>query len=214
MPAHVPSVGMTDTRSPAATLLAHAGGVRGLIHTALPVTVFAATSAVAGLVPAVAAAVGVAVVILVWQLVRRASTRPALFGFAGVLVCAGLAFVTGQARDFYLPGIWMYLGMAIAFTVSVLIRRPLVGVVWARVTGRDDSWRAIRRARLAFDAVTVVMALVSWTRFFVQYHLYESNQAELLAIARVAMGWPVFAVTSSLIYLAIRTAIRAVPRPG
>ncbi|MCV7358637.1 DUF3159 domain-containing protein [Mycolicibacterium fluoranthenivorans] len=203
---------MTDTRSPAATLLAHAGGVRGLIHTALPVTVFAATSAVAGLVPAVAAAVGVAVVILVWQLVRRASTRPALFGFAGVLVCAGLAFVTGQARDFYLPGIWMYLGMAIAFTVSVLIRRPLVGVVWARVTGRDDSWRAIRRARLAFAAVTVVMALVSWTRFFVQYHLYESNQAELLAIARVAMGWPLFAVTSSLIYLAIRTAIRAVPQ--
>ena len=118
---------MTDTRSPAATLLAHAGGVRGLIHTALPVTVFAATSAVAGLVPAVAAAVGVAVLILVWQLVHRASTRPALFGFAGVLVCAGLAFVTGQARDFYLPGIWMYLGMAIAFTVSVLIRRPLVG---------------------------------------------------------------------------------------
>ncbi|MBI3228595.1 MAG: DUF3159 domain-containing protein [Mycolicibacterium cosmeticum] len=205
---------MTDTRSPAAALLAHAGGVRGLIHTALPVTVFAATSALAGLVPAVAAAVGVAVVILVWQLARRESIRPALFGFGGVLLCAGLAFITGQAKDFYLPGIWMYLGMALAFTVSVLIRRPLVGVVWARVTGRDGSWRGVRRARLAFDTVTVVMALVSWTRFFVQYHLYDSDQAELLAIARVAMGWPVFVVTSSLIYLAIRTAIRAVPHPA
>lgn len=205
---------MTDTGPLATALLARAGGVRGLIHTALPVTVFAATSALAGLVSAVIAAVVVAVVILAWQLARRESTRPALFGFAGVLLCAGLAFVTGEAKDFYLPGIWMYLGMAVAFTVSVLIRRPLVGVVWARVTGRDDSWRRNRRARLAFDTVTVVMALVSWTRFLVQHHLYDTDQAELLALARVAMGWPVFLVTSSLIYLSIRTAIRAVPRPA
>ena len=61
----------------------------------------------------------VAVLMLAWQLLRRESARPALFGFAGVLVCAALAFITGQAKDFYLPGIWMYLGMAIAFTVSV-----------------------------------------------------------------------------------------------
>jgi hypothetical protein len=205
---------MTNTQSPAAALLARAGGVRGLVHTALPVTVFAMTSSLAGLVPAIIASVGIAVVMLVWQLLRREPARPALFGFAGVLVCAALAFITGQAKDFYLPGIWMYLGMAVAFTISVLIRRPLVGVVWARVTGRDDSWRGIRRARMAFDTVTVVMALVSWTRFLVQYHLYDTDQAELLAIARVAMGWPVFVVTSALIYLAIRTAIRAVPHPA
>jgi hypothetical protein len=45
----------------------------------------------------------------------------------------------------------------------------------------------------------------------VQYYLYDTDQAGLLAVARIAMGWPVFVVTSTVIYLAIRTAIRALP---
>ena len=39
-------------------------------------------------------------------------------------------------------------------------------------------------------------------------YLYDTGQAGLLAIARIAMGWPVFVVTSSVIYFAIRVAIR------
>ena len=76
------------------------------------------------------------------------------------------------------------------------------------ITGRDDTWRSIPRVRLAFDIVTATMALVSWARFLVQYYLYDTDQEGLLAAARIAMGWPVFVVTSSLIYLAIRTAVR------
>jgi Protein of unknown function (DUF3159) len=204
---------VTDARTPLAALLARAGGVRGLVYTAVPITTFAATSSLLGLVPAVVAAVSVATLILGWQLLRRESTRPALFGFAGVAVGAAFAFVTGQAKDFYLPGIWMYLFLAIAFTISVMIRRPLVGVVWAGVTGRDDTWRRVPRVRLAFDIATIVMATVSWSRFLVQYYLYDTDQAGLLAIARIAMGWPVFVVTSSMIYFAIRVAIRALRDP-
>ncbi|MDT5212586.1 MAG: hypothetical protein QOK18_825 [Mycobacterium sp.] len=200
-----------EDRTPIAALLARAGGVSGLVYSSVPVTVFAATSALLDLETAIVAAFAVAALVLFWQLLRRESLRPALFGFGGVALGAGWAFVTGQAKDFYLPGIWMYLLLAIVFTVSVLIRRPLVGVGWAWVTGRDDSWRRDRRVRLIFDLVTAMMALVSWARFFVQYYLYDTDQAGLLAVARIAMGWPVFVVTSTVIYLAIRTAIRTLP---
>lgn len=203
---------MTGTATPAAALLARAGGMRGLIYTALPVTMFAAGNALVGLVPALIAALSAAAVVLVWQLVRRESTRPAVFGFAGIAVGAGLALVTGRAKDFYLPGIWMYLVMTIVFTGSVLIGRPLIGVVWAWMTGRDGTWRRTRRVRLAFDLVTLMMAVVSATRFGVQFYLYDTDQEGLLAVARIAMGWPVFLVTSMLIYLAIRTAMRTLPR--
>jgi hypothetical protein len=200
-----------EDRTPIAALLARAGGVSGLVYSSVPVTVFAATSALFDLETAIVAAFAVAALVLLWQLLRRESIRPALFGFGGVALGAGWALVTGQAKDFYLPGIWMYLLLAIVFTVSVLIRRPLVGAGWAWVTGRDDSWRRDRRVRLIFDLVTAMMALVSWARFFVQYYLYDTDQAGLLAVARIAMGWPIFVVTSTLIYLAIRTAIRALP---
>ncbi|WNG89430.1 DUF3159 domain-containing protein [Mycobacterium sp. ITM-2016-00317] len=203
---------MTGTSTPAAALLARAGGLRGLVYTALPVTMFAALNAAVGLMPALVAAVAAGAVILTWQLVRRESTRPALFGFAGIAVGAGFALATGQAKDFYLPGIWMYLAMAVLFTGSVLARRPLIGVVWAWMTGRDDTWRRTRRVRTAFDLVTLMMAVVSATRFGVQFHLYDTDQEGMLAVARIAMGWPIFLVTSTLIYLAIRTAMRTLPK--
>jgi intracellular septation protein A len=193
-------------------LLERAGGIRGLVYSALPVAVFAVANPTLGLRQAIAASVGVAAVILVWQLLRRESVRPAVFGFAGVAVCGAFALITGKAKDFYLPGIWLYLAMGLIFTTSLVIRRPLVGVVWAWITGRDGRWRQVRRVRTAFDIATAVMATASWSRFGVQYHLYDTDQAGLLAIARVAMGWPIFLVTSTAIYLAIRTAIRALPR--
>lgn len=200
---------MTDPNSPVQVLLERAGGIRGLVYSALPVTAFAATSPALGLVPAIATAV--AAVVLAWQLFRRESIRPALFGFAGVAVCAAFALVTGQAKDFYLPGIWGYLVAAVVLTGSVVVRRPLVGIGWAWLTGRDDTWRRTPRVLRAFDLVTGVMAAVSWARFAVQFYLYDTNQAGLLAVARIAMGWPIFLVTSTLMYLAIRSAIRALP---
>lgn len=150
--------------------------------------------------------------ILGWQLVRRESLRPAVFSFAGVAVCGAFALITGRAKDFYLPGIWMYLALALIFTASLVIRRPLVGVVWAWITGRNGAWRRVARVRSAFDIATAVMAAASWSRFGVQYHLYDTDQAGLVAVARVAMGWPIFLVTSTVIFLAVRTAMRALPR--
>lgn len=203
---------MTESRPPAAALLIRAGGVRGLVYTALPVTTFAVTNSLTGLRPALIAAITVASLILAWQLFRRESTRPAILGFAGIAVCAAFALITGRAKDFYLPGIWMYLGLALAFSVSIVIRRPLVGVGWAWMTGRDDAWRRVPKARLAFDIATAVMATASWSRFLVQNYLYDTDQEGLLAAARIAMGWPIFVVTSSVIYLAVRVSIRALPR--
>ena len=200
------------TNAPLDGLLERAGGVRGLIYSGLPVSVYAVTAAVAGRIPAVIAAVTAAALVLGWQLTKRESLRPALWGFLGVATCAGLALFTGEAKDFYLPGIWIALAVAVVLTASILIRRPLVGVVWAWVTGRDGSWRRTPRVRLAFDLVTAVMATVSWSRFLVQNHLYASNQDELLAVARLAMGWPLFLVTSALLVLTVRYAIKALPR--
>lgn len=214
VPRSVLSVDMTGAQTPGERLLARAGGFRGLVYTSLPVVTFAAANALAGLGPALIAALGAAAVVLVWQLLQRESARPALLGFAGVAVGAAFALATGRAKDFYLPGIWMYLALAVVFTGSVLVGRPVVGVVWAWITGRDDGWRRIRRVRLAFDLVTLGMAAISATRFAVQYHLYTTDQEGMLAVARIAMGWPVLLVTSPVLYFVIRSAMRAMPRTG
>lgn len=199
----------TGKRTPVEAVLELAGGVRGLIYSAVPVFVFVTTSSTVGLPQAVIAAVGVAAAILVWQLVRREPLRSSVLGFGGIAVSAGLAAITGESRDFFLPAIWGALFLCSALVLSLLIGRPAVGYMWAWATGNDNTWRRIPKARLAFTLVTLAMAVVSGARFVVQGHLYLTEQTEWLAVARIAMGWPLFAVTAALIYLAVRITTRA-----
>jgi hypothetical protein len=163
-----------------------------------------------GLTPAIVAALGVAAVILVWRLIRRESTQPAISGFFGVGVCALIAYVMGESKGYFLLGIWSSLLWAAVFTLSVLIRRPVVGYVWGWINGHDRGWRSVRRAVLAFDVATIVWVLVFASRFVVQQHLYDADQTGALGVARIAMGWPLTAVAALVTYLAIRAAQRAI----
>ncbi len=186
------------------------GGISGLIYSSLPVVAFVPASQFFGLTVAIAAALGVAAVILVWRLVRRESTQPAISGFIGVGVCALIAYVMGESKGYFLLGIWSSLVWAAVFALSVLVRRPVVGYIWGWVNGHDRGWRRVRKAVLVFDVATIVWVLVFASRFVVQQHLYDADQTGWLGVARIAMGWPLTAVAALVTYLAIRAAQRAI----
>jgi hypothetical protein len=190
-------------------LLAQLGGVSGLIYSSLPIVVFVATSSLFGLLPAIAAAMGVAALVLVWRLIRRDSVQPAFSGFIGVAFCALIAYVVGESKGYFLLGIWMSLLWAVLFAASILIRRPAVGYVWSWATGRDRGWRQVRRAVYAFDIATLCWTLVFGARFVVQRLLYEADQTGWLGVARIAMGWPLTALAALVTYVAIKAALRA-----
>ena len=201
---------MTEAgRTPGQALLGQMGGVSGLIYSALPVAVLVPISTAFGLLPAIFSALGVAVAILLWRLVRRDSVRPALAGFLGVGISALIAWLVGASKGYFLLGIWMSLFWAVVFTTSVLIRRPIVGYVWSWVNGHDRSWRRSRQAMRAFDAATATWVLVFGARFIVQNRLYDEDKTGWLGVARIAMGWPLAALGAFVTYLAIRAAQRA-----
>jgi hypothetical protein len=186
------------------------GGISGLIYSSLPVVAFVPVSSAFGLVPAIVSALAVAALILVWRLIRRDSIQPAISGFFGVGVCALIAYFVGESKGYFLLGIWTSLLWAVVFTLSVLIRRPVVGYVWGWVNSHDRGWRDVRRAVLAFDIATMFWVAVFASRFVVQHHLYDADQTGWLGVARIAMGWPLTAVAALVTYLAIRVAQRAV----
>jgi hypothetical protein len=195
-------------------LLAQAGGVSGLIYSSLPVVTFVAVSSISGLPAAIASALGVAALVLLWRLVRRNSTQPALAGFMGVGICALIAYFVGQSKGYFLLGIWTSLLWAVVFAVSVLIRRPIAGYLWSWSTGRDRAWREIPRAVYAFDIATLGWVLVFGARFVVQHLLYDANQTGWLGVARIGMGWPLTAVAALLTYVAIKAVQRALAESG
>ena len=202
--------GEQTSRPRGAAVLEQIGGVRGLIYSSLPVVVFVPMSSAFGLLPAIGAAIAVATLILLWRLLRRDSVQPAISGFFAVGISALIAYLVGASKGYFLLGIWMSLFWSVVFTVSVVIRRPVVGYIWGWVNRHDRSWRGVRRAVLAYDVATLVWVAVFTARFVVQHHLYDADKTGWLGVARIAMGWPLTALAALVTYLAIRAAQRAV----
>jgi hypothetical protein len=188
------------------TLLEQMGGLAGLVYSTVPVLVFVLINAFFGLMPAIWSAVGVAVAITVLRIVRKEGLQPAVSGFFGVAIAAFIAYRTGSAKGFFLFGIWASLIYGSVFTVSVLVRWPLVGVIWTFVNGHDMRWRRDRRALHAYDLATLACAAIFAARFIVQRWLYDSDQTGWLAFAKIAMGYPLTAIALAITVWAVARA--------
>ncbi|WP_433526379.1 DUF3159 domain-containing protein [Nocardia pseudovaccinii] len=188
------------------TLLEQLGGFSGLIYSTLPVLVFVPVNTFAGLTAAIWSALGVAAAILVWRLVRRSPIQPAISGFLGVGICAFIAYRMGEAKGFFLFGIYTSLVYAGVFLVSMLVRWPLVGVIWGVLNGHGTEWRSDRRVVRLYDLATTTWVIVFGARYLVQSQLYDTDRTGWLAFARIAMGWPLTAVALAVTVWAVRRA--------
>jgi hypothetical protein len=162
------------------------GGVRGLVESAIPVSVFIVANMVTELKPAIWAAVVAAVLIAVVRLVRRDSVRHAVNGLFGVGIAALFAARSGRAEDFYLPGIIFSYVEGLAFAISALIRRPIVGYAWALLTGAHPDWRNHPKLVRAYALITLVWTAAFWTNSTIQLGLYYAENADALGVARLA----------------------------
>ncbi|MDT0277968.1 DUF3159 domain-containing protein [Blastococcus goldschmidtiae] len=105
------------------------GGWRGMVDATVPTIAFIVANGIAGLRPGIWAALGAAVLIFGLRLTRRESVQQAVSGLFAVGVAVAIAAATGQARDFYVPGIIRNAALAVVLLGSIVVRRPLVGVI-------------------------------------------------------------------------------------
>lgn len=219
MSTHAPALPhrLSDSR-----LAALVGGWRGAVDGALPPLVFVATNAAAGarlpdptaLAWALAAAATVGVALTVVRVLRRESLRQAVRGLVGLGVAAGFASASGDARDFFRPGIWVDAVWAVALAASAFSSWPAIGVVhqWLFRTGRQ--WRADLRLRRVFALLTLAWAAVYAVRAGVGAVLYGAHEAGLLALAKIGLGWPLTIVAALLTLAALRRVGGGATAPG
>jgi hypothetical protein len=191
------------------------GGKRGLIDSGLPAVVFVFVNSVvealadrdAALRAALAAAVLTGVAVVVLRVARKEPLQQAVSGFFALAIAVFLAARSGEARDFFLPGIFINLGYAALFLGSTVIGRPLVGAIYAAVDGLGTRWREDRRLRRAFTVATVGWSGVFLARAVVQTTFYNLDRTGWLATSKLLMGWPltILAVAATVAY--VRRAI-------
>lgn len=190
------------------------GGVRGLVESSVPVLLFVIVNFLGShfkwwsLRASLIAAVGSALVLAAYRLARKMTPRHALNGVFGVLIGGFLAYRSGEARDFYLPGMLLSFGYAIAMLISVAFRRPLVGWVWSIMAdGGSTRWRDIPALTKAFGWLTVLWAAVYAGKTGVQWVFYLAHDTDLLGIARLALGWPPYILLALITVWRVRKIV-------
>lgn len=180
------------------------GGVRGLVESLLPGFLFLVVFTITGdVAPSVLIPVGIAVVFVLVRAVMRSPMMPAVVGLIGIALSAGLALFTGRAEEnfllgFVINGVWL-----IALLVSLAVRRPLIGVITALLTG-DHDWRADPAKRTVLTVTTWLWVGLFTLRLGVQVPLYLAEQAAALAATKLLMGLPLYAAVLWVTWLMVR----------
>jgi len=183
------------------------GGVRGLIESSLPVLAFVLFNVVFGdavlglakqtaLYWAIAASVLSAVAIGVFRLLKKQPVRHAVNGLFGIAVGAYLAWRTGDAKNFYLPGILLTFGQAAVFLISMAVRKPLIGYAWGIMANKGhQDWFANSRLFRTFQWLTLLWVVSLSLRAGIQLFLWAAHEANALGIVRILISWPIYAAT-------------------
>lgn len=188
------------------------GGKRGLVDSGLPGVVFVAVFTLSrDLTLSIWCAVGSGALLAALRLVRRETLQHAVTGFLGVAIAAFIAQRTGRAENFFLPGLLINIGYAIGYAISIVVGWPLLGLMLGPVLGEGTAWRRDPARLRAYQKASVIWVGMFCLRVAVQWPLYAAGLLVPLGVARLAMGWPFFAVTIWLSWLVLRAVPPAVP---
>lgn len=181
------------------------GGKRGILDSGLPALVFLiAFNVNRELVTALYAAVITSALLALIRLMRRDTLQHVLSGFIGVAFCAFLAWKTGEAADFYLPGLIINVVYGSVYAILNLVGFPLLGLLLGPILGENLAWRKVPARKRAYTRASWLWVALFVSRLLVQYPLYKSGNVNALGTARLAMGYPLFLLTAWGSWLIIR----------
>ncbi len=168
---------------------------RAIVDTGLAPVVFIVVNAFAGLETAAVAAVAVAVGLMLERLARRASPINAVGGLIGTGIAVYIALRTGTAEGFFWPKVAQNGAYGLAFLISVLVRRPLIGLAAQAIYRLPAEYLKDPRVRPAYTVASFAWVLLFGVRAVVYTVAILAGKAEWLAAIVLVLGWPAFAGT-------------------
>lgn len=189
-----------------AKILAAFGGKKGLFDSGIPALVFLLAFNITKEVSQSAfLALGLSALVTMFRLIKRETIQHALSGVIGVAICAWLSNRSGKAEDFYLPGLWTNAIYGAVYSISNLIKWPIIGLVLGPLLGENLMWRKDPERRSLYIKATWVWVGLFLSRLMVQYPLYLSENVNALGSARLIMGYPLFILAAWLTWQIVKS---------
>jgi hypothetical protein len=189
-------------------LLEAFGGVWGMIDTTVPGLVFVLIYTInRDIHIAAIAALGLSLVLALARLVRKQTLKHAFSGVFGVAFGAVFALMSGDAKNFYLPGMLYTLGLAVAYVISALAGFPLIGLLLGPILKENLSWRTRNPGRLvAYTKATWAWGIILLAKSAILFPLYFWGNATQLGWVKVALGIPPFLLCVYLTWIFLAKA--------
>lgn len=187
-----------DTKLLAASL----GGPRGMFESGAPSILFVSVYALNGndLRASVVAALITGVVLAVLRFVQRQELTQVFAGFIGLGISAFIATKTGNAQDFFLPGILTNIAYTAVCLISIAINKPILGYLLESLKPTDSNWLKSKALVKRYRAITFLWTGVFLIRALIMTPLYFANQTVALGFFKLALGWPLFALAAYATY--------------
>jgi len=187
--------------------MASVGGLRGIAEATVPALVFLLTFiTTADVIVSALWAVGLAAVASLLRLLQKQPLTQALAGVFGVAVSAAMALMQDDARGYYVIGFYVSAAYGLVFLVSVLIKWPLMGLIYGWIRGEGVTWKKDLVRCRKYQIATLLMVLVFGSRLAIQLPLYWVNDVVALGTARLVMGVPLYALALWFGWLVSRPA--------
>lgn len=197
----------TEISSDTAMLTKALGGWTGMVDSGLPSIAFIVTylGFNHNLSLALKVALATAFLLAGLRLLQKKSLQQVLSGLLGVGISWYVTKHTGQAKNFYLPGILTNLAYGVACLASILLRAPLLGFMVSAMRGQDvKAWRHDPVLRAQYSTVTWLWVLIFGARVVIMWPLYLAGQLAALGVLKIALGWPLYLLGIYITYRIVR----------
>ncbi|MFG1699184.1 DUF3159 domain-containing protein [Nonomuraea sp. NPDC049309] len=171
------------------------GGVRGIVEAAVPTIAFTLSWIFSeDLKLSLIVSISLSVLLLLVRVLQRSTPQFVINSLIGIAIGAFFASRTGDAKDYFLPGILYNAGYAVAMLISIVTRWPVVGFLIGSVTGDPTGWHKDPGIVKLCTRLTWLLMLPCAVRVAVQGPVYlfgGGDQAvAALGFAKIIMGWP------------------------
>lgn len=204
------------------------GGWRGVAESVLPSLAFILAYTLwpgvgtEKLLPALLISVGIAVVFTAIRFALRQPPTAALGGLIAAAAAAGLALLTGNASNNFVPGLLTNLGYGLAMLISALAGWSLIGLAAGYLMGEGTAWRRSKRKRRVFAWLAIAWAALFFLRLGVQFPIYlrsldpaeTEGAVALLGTLKLVMGLPLFAPLLAVTWLVVRALYQRATPPA
>ncbi|MEU1385035.1 MULTISPECIES: DUF3159 domain-containing protein [unclassified Nonomuraea] len=171
------------------------GGVRGIIEAAVPTIAFTVSWIVTeDLKTSLIVSISLSVLLLLVRVIQRSTPQFVINSLIGIAIGAFFASRTGNAKDYFLPGIVWNGVYSLGMLLSIVTRWPVVGFLIGSVTNDPVGWHKDAGVVRLCTRLTWLLMLPCVVRVAVQGPVYlfggGDEAVAALGFAKIVMGWP------------------------